>query len=167
MHFASFLPLSSNHDSRVLLPTQRPEDNSYSRMVNEGSSCKGLANWGRVGGSSCPSRSLPHSRDSLHIFLLSIQRSLGTNNKTKIQKAENQKVFCKGLFKGLYCKSRIYAAEHGPDICLLALKSLLHTSPALLCIAEGSSCKLQFSDFSAHWLLPWFRPWEAWVRDGR
>lgn len=136
-------------------------------MVNEGSSCKGLANWGRVGGSSCPSRSLPHSRDSLHIFLLSIQRSLGTNNKTKIRKAENQKVFCKGLFKGLYCKSRIYAAEHGPDICLLALKSLLHTSPALLCIAEGSSCKLQFSDFSAHWLLPWFRPWEAWVGDGR
>lgn len=96
-HSASFLPLPRDHDSRVLLSTQKLEDTINSRMVNEGSSCscKGPAN--RGGGAPDPVGPLLHGRDSLWIFLLSIQRSLGINNKTKLcsspWKAEKQNFF--------------------------------------------------------------------------
>lgn len=70
------------------------------------------------------------------------------------------------FFKGLHCKSRIYPSNHVPAICLLALWSILHTY-ALLYIAEGSSCKLHFSDFPANWLLGQFNPSKVWVGDRR
>lgn len=125
-----------------------------------GSSCKGPANWEAPG----PVGPLLHGRDSLQIFLLSIQRSLGTNNKTNIcsspWKAEKQKIVC-------FLKDFIVNPEYTPQtMCQPFAWSILHTY-ALLCIAEGSSCKLHFSDFPANWLLGQFNPSKVWVGDRR
>ena len=125
----------------MLLSTQAGRYNC-SKMVNMGSSCKGPANWEAPG----PVGPLLHGRDSLQIFLLSIQRSLGTNNKTNIcsspWKAEKQKIVC-------FLKDFIVNPEYTPQTmcqpfaCLLSdpfstlmLSSTLQKAPPASYISQ-------------------------------